>query len=198
MFFSAFSQFCVLFSSASSKMVVFGIVFWLLNCTLEWSQLLRCEACPFLLRDRLLADSFLVHFPAPGQAIFKVIIISEPFLKWHKRKQAHTHTWKSSLHGGITDFDRNGISCWLPCSVCQTSHYLDVINCKVATAEEGRGGHTKEGLLGKPAALAACISEVLCLGAFAVLAFHLQRMAGKHSCVQLQCFTGCRLKRDKI
>lgn len=89
-FFAAFSQFCVLFSSTSSTMVVFQIVFWLLNCTLEWSQFLCCKACSFLLRDRLLAGSFLVHFPAPGQAIFKVIIISEPFLKWHKRKHAHT------------------------------------------------------------------------------------------------------------
>lgn len=75
-------------------MVLFQRVFWLLNCTLEWSQLLCCEACSFLLRDRLLAGSFLVHFPAPGEAIFKAVIISEPFLKWHKRKRAHTLTEK--------------------------------------------------------------------------------------------------------
>lgn len=150
-------------------MVVFGIVFWLLNCTLEWSQFLCCEACSFLLRDRLLADSFLVPFPAPGQAIFKIITISEPFSEWHKRKSTHAHTEKkkkSSLHRAITDFNRNGISCLLPCSVCQTSHYRDVTNCKVATAEEGRGGQTKEGLFGKLEAFAVCILEVLCLGAF--------------------------------
>lgn len=102
------------------------------------------------------------------------------------QEKARAHSRESSLHGGITDCNRNGISSLLPCSDCQTSHSLDVINCKVATAEEGRGEQSTEGLSGKPAAFSELILEVLCLGAFSMHAFNWQRMPHK----QLHAITG--------
>lgn len=192
-FFTVFIQFRVFFSSASSTMVVFQIVSWLLNCTLEWSQFLCCEACSFLLRDRLLAGSFLVHFPAPGQAIFKVIIISEPFLKWHKRKRAHTLTRKQPPRRNY----------WLQqewnffLAALFGLSDLPLSGCHKPQGSDSRGGQSREGPFGKPAAFSVLISEFSAWGLFQCT---LSICSGwlTNSCMQLQGFTGCRLEWDKI